>query len=78
MAKHNIEKWFPVVGTTDELEKTFFLMEKHLPQKEFFQGFYNFTTRTKRGDAKVTLYILAFITILVLDDDVPKAVCLLT
>jgi len=35
-AKLNIEKWYPVIGTLEDLETTFFVLENKLPQ--FFKG----------------------------------------
>ena len=35
-AKANIEKWYPVIGTLEDLETTFFVLENKLPQ--FFKG----------------------------------------
>merc|ERR1712062_660333 len=34
--KLNIEKWYPVIGTLEDLETTFFVLENKLPQ--FFKG----------------------------------------
>ena len=35
-AKANIEKWYPVIGTLEDLETTFFVLENKLPR--FFKG----------------------------------------
>ena len=49
-AKHNIEKWFPLVGVLEELNKTTYLMEKLFPQKELFKGFHEFAASGRMGE----------------------------
>ena len=44
-AKENIETWFPFIGVVEELNTTLYLMEKLLPQKENFKGFFKFSNK---------------------------------
>ena len=41
-AKANIEKWFPLVGVVEEMNKTTYLMEQTFPQHHLFKGFSSF------------------------------------
>ena len=50
-AKLNIEKWYPVIGTLEDLETTFFVLENKLPQ--FFKGISKIYFEELKGKVKI-------------------------
>ena len=50
-AKLNIEKWYPVIGTLEDLETTFFVLENKLPQ--FFKGISKIYFEELKGKGKI-------------------------